>query len=75
MKKKFLIALAVIALTTGASFTLSSFSIQTNDVYVASQGKKCRATVGCDCPGFKAKGTIGSDQFVCKRCGHDKKYH
>lgn len=75
MKKKFLIALASIVLTTGATFALSSFSTQTRDTHVACQGKNCRATVGCDCPGFKAVGTVGSDQFVCKRCGHDKKYH
>ena len=75
MKKKFLIALATIVLTTSAAFALSSFSTQTNDTHVACQGKNCRATVGCDCSGFNAAGTIGSAQFVCKRCGHDKKYH
>ena len=37
--------------------------------------KPCTATVGCDCSGFKPVGTIGSDQFVCKKCGHAKKYH
>lgn len=41
----------------------------------SSKGKHCTYIVGCDCPGFKAKGSYGSDKYTCKHCGHDKQYH
>lgn len=43
---------------------------------VTLQGKHCRGTVGCDCPGFEplTKGTIYEKTF-CRHCGHNKSYH
>ena len=40
-----------------------------------SGGKACTATVGCDCTGFDKVGAYGPDQFECKHCHHEKKYH
>ncbi len=70
-----MIALTAIALTIVIVFASGSFSTQTNDTHSVCQGKNCRATIGGDCSVFKALGTIGSYQFICKGCGHDKKYH
>ncbi|MDE6857721.1 MAG: hypothetical protein K2J33_03165 [Alistipes sp.] len=38
-------------------------------------GKACTATLGCDCPGFDKVGAYGADQFECKHCHHNKKFH
>ena len=43
---------------------------------IAMSGKRCNATVGCDCSGFSAI-TNGEEwqKSYCKRCSHHKKYH
>lgn len=40
-----------------------------------SGGKACTGSVGCDCTGFDKVGAYGPDQFECKHCPHEKKYH
>lgn len=42
---------------------------------ISFKGKNCTAIVGCDCPGFEPRGSIGEDKFWCRHCNHKKQYH
>jgi hypothetical protein len=37
--------------------------------------KACTATVGCDCSGFQKSGAYSPEQFICRKCGHQKQFH
>lgn len=43
---------------------------------IMSQGRHCRGTVGCDCPGFQPimNGDVWQ-QAYCRNCGHMRKFH
>lgn len=47
-----------------------------NNSNVSFKGKHCTGSVGCNCPGFKAKtdGDVWQTAY-CKNCGHHKDYH
>ena len=85
MRKKIMLVVASIFLSTITIVGLSSFTSQSNNAtepestvhtHVLCQGKHCTYTVGCDCSGFSPK-TNGKEweKSYCKRCGHHKKYH
>jgi hypothetical protein len=85
MKKKIMLAVASIFLSTITIVGLSSFTSQSENAietetavhaHVSCQGKHCTYTVGCDCSGFSPK-TDGKEweKSYCKRCGHHKRYH
>lgn len=83
MKKKFIFAIALLAITSTAVFALSSFSSKssnTDETTVQTdatcQGKNCTYTVGCDCPGFSP--ITDKEEYkkdYCKHCGHPKSSH
>jgi len=43
---------------------------------MTSQGRHCRGTVGCDCPGFSPimNGDVWQ-QAYCRHCGHKRSFH
>ena len=54
MKRKIIYAIAIVAISITAFIGLSSFISEANNqpTHTHAQGKHCRYTVGCDCPGF-----------------------
>ncbi|MCQ2077379.1 MAG: hypothetical protein MJZ20_10235 [Bacteroidaceae bacterium] len=65
-----------IAVYANAHGQASEHNRETTSVPIHMEGKHCRGTVGCDCPGF-APITNGDEwqKAYCKHCGHKKTYH
>ena len=75
MKKKIMIAIAVVAVSVTTIVGLSSFTSK-SESHADCHGKHCSYTVGCDCSGFSPK-TDGKEweKTICRKCGHGKSYH
>ncbi|MGN1221441.1 MAG: hypothetical protein ACI4TU_10955 [Candidatus Cryptobacteroides sp.] len=84
MKKRIIIAVSALVLTTAAIVALCSFTsvsrnlaeMEAAPTCVDCQGDHCSGSVGCDCSGFKAitDGEVWQESY-CKKCGHHKRYH
>ena len=78
MKRKIIYAIAIVAISITAFIGLSSFISEANNqpTHTHAQGKHCRYTVGCDCPGFSPikNGKVYEESY-CKHCKHHKSYH
>lgn len=79
--KKIIYSISVLALSAVAVVSLCSFTsnldAESSTCSDAScEGKHCRYTVGCSCPGFEP---IQHEEVYklsyCRNCGHHKQYH
>ena len=76
--KKLIYSLVAVVVSAVAVITLCSFTAGESemDIHTSCQGKHCRATVGCSCPGFQPiKYEEVWKQAYCKHCGHHRSFH
>lgn len=76
-----IVAMSAVGLCASASHvaTASEGSVNasaTTHMHVASEGKHCNGSVGCDCRGFRPI-TNGKEwqKSYCKDCGHHRSNH
>ena len=82
MKKAVFCIVAAVAMIASVSALANSRHAESADhhhdctTHVHMEGKHCRGTVGCDCPGFKpiTNGEVWKEAY-CKHCGHGRGYH
>ncbi len=79
MKKYIIGFVTVMAMAASVAFANSSIQEPADHkqaIHAHMEGKHCRGTVGCDCPGF-APITKGKhcDTYYCRHCGNKKSYH
>ena len=82
MKKIVFCFVAVIAMVASVSVFANSHHEESAEqhhdwnTHVHMEGKHCRGTVGCDCPGFRpiTNGDVWQQSY-CYYCGHRKGLH
>ena len=79
--RKMMFCLFAVSVISVCAFALTSFDDGENvtiqkEKPVASEGKRCNGSVGCDCPGFSPI-TNGKEyqKAYCRHCGHARSVH
>lgn len=82
MKKVMFCFIALVAMIASVSVFANSYNNKSTDLHhgcsthVHMEGKHCRYTVGCSCPGFApTQHKEVYKQAICRNCGHHRRFH